>query len=572
MQPETELGAPYRAEGSARLFERVLTLAQERLGMDIAWLSEFTQGEQQVRAVTGDSAPFGVAEGTATPYEAAYCSRVVAGTLPNAISDARAHEVTRDLPITQELGIGAYAGVPVRLEGGRLYGMLCCISRDATRVGDAEVAFLSILAQLIAEELTRGQAAREDRQARVARVREAIGGSGLRMHFQPIVDLRTGRVVGAEALARFTGGPSNPALWFAEAAELGLREELELAAVRMALDCLDELPPDVYLSVNSSPQTLICNGLFELVAPHGSRVQVEITEHAAIDDYGPVLPAIARLREKGVRIAVDDAGSGYASLNHVLRVEPDCIKLDRALTRDIDGDPARGALARALVEFGRQVGASIVAEGIETQGELDTLVWLGISSGQGFFMARPASLPMPAEIPVSTPNRILGRSQAAALHDLAVAVADSSDAETIGHPVLEALLALTGLESAYVSIHHIDDEVLEHRWVVNASTLSIAEGTVIPWERALSQRLMTLGRQWTSDVPGDLPGSESAELHGIQTFLSLPLTVGRDRRIVGMLCALGRQRRFLGEDVMAQARLLSRLLGDRLEYDERARA
>jgi EAL domain-containing protein (putative c-di-GMP-specific phosphodiesterase class I) len=135
---------------------------------------------------------------------------------------------------------------------------------------------------------------------------------------------------------------------------------------------------------------------FELVreVPAG-RLVVELTEHDRVDDYAYLLQALTRLRDLGARIAVDDAGSGFASLQHILNIRPDIIKLDLALTRDIDTDPARRALASSLVMFGRDIGAVIIAEGIETRDELDTIRALGLQHGQGFYLAHPSELPVP---------------------------------------------------------------------------------------------------------------------------------------------------------------------------------
>ena len=95
---------------------------------------------------------------------------------------------------------------------------------------------------------------------------------------------------------------------------------------------------------------------------------------------------------------VDDAGAGFASLRHVLGLSPDVIKLDLSLTRDIDSDPVRRALAASLVAFAREIGAAIVAEGIETGGELETLRALGVTHGQGYYIARPLSGPVPERV------------------------------------------------------------------------------------------------------------------------------------------------------------------------------
>jgi EAL domain-containing protein (putative c-di-GMP-specific phosphodiesterase class I) len=99
-----------------------------------------------------------------------------------------------------------------------------------------------------------------------------------------------------------------------------------------------------------------------------------------------------------MQFMIDDAGAGFSSLKHVLRLHPDVIKLDLALTHDIDSDPVRRALAASLVAFAREIGATIVAEGIETHGELETLRALGVTHGQGYYLARPGPGPVPERI------------------------------------------------------------------------------------------------------------------------------------------------------------------------------
>ena len=119
---------------------------------------------------------------------------------------------------------------------------------------------------------------------------------------------------------------------------------------------------------------------------------LEITEHAHVDDYDQLLGALQPLRQAGVRVAVDDAGAGYASLQHILQLKPDLIKLDMALTRNIDADRPRRALASALIGFAQETGSRIIAEGVETAGELAVLRDLGVEKAHGFFLGRPTSL------------------------------------------------------------------------------------------------------------------------------------------------------------------------------------
>lgn len=217
----------------------------------------------------------------------------------------------------------------------------------------------------------------------------------LRMAFQPIVDLDDCRVEGVEALARFTLHPDwGPQEWFDEAGAVGLRVELEEAALHTAVGDVDRFPAGWFLSVNLSPEAVMSGGALRILEGAGvDRLVVEVTEHAQVADYGELLRALADFRSSGGRLAIDDAGAGFASLRHVLVLLPDVIKLDMSLTRGIDQDRSRRALASALVSFASETDATIFAEGIETPEELVTLRDLGVRYGQGFYLARPRLLP-----------------------------------------------------------------------------------------------------------------------------------------------------------------------------------
>jgi EAL domain-containing protein (putative c-di-GMP-specific phosphodiesterase class I) len=230
----------------------------------------------------------------------------------------------------------------------------------------------------------------DDRDAR-RRVEAVLAGSGLSMVFQPIIDLKTDRIAGWEALARFAGHPvRQPDLWFAEAQRVGLGAELQLAAAHRALAQLPDLPPHAYLAINVSHDVAGAPELMRLLHNVDShRVVIELTEHMQVEDYPALISAVRNIRAAGARLAIDDTGAGYASFSSILRLAPDLIKLDRILTTGIDVDPARQALAGALVNFAAQTGASVIAEGMETSGELDVIRQLGVGYGQGYFLGRP---------------------------------------------------------------------------------------------------------------------------------------------------------------------------------------
>lgn len=238
-------------------------------------------------------------------------------------------------------------------------------------------------------------------------IRRTIANRSLETHFQPIVNLRSGTAIGTEALSRFPNGPlRSPDVWFAEAASVGLGVDLELTAMEMALEQIRRLPSGLYLSLNASVETIVSEAFRATLddAP-AERIVLELTEHTPVANYQEFAQKIERLRSDGVRLAVDDAGSGFSSFNHILNLKPDIIKLDIALTRGIDKDPARQALGRALLNFGLEAyRTTIVAEGIETAGELETLRSLGCPSGQGFILGRPSRrLGHRPPLPTTTP-------------------------------------------------------------------------------------------------------------------------------------------------------------------------
>jgi EAL domain-containing protein (putative c-di-GMP-specific phosphodiesterase class I) len=380
-------------DGSSEPIERILSLARAALDMDVALLGAF-DGDFVVEAVDGDNEWFDLEVGTRLPVEQTYCRRMTQGELPHLIHDAAADERTADLPLTRESGIGAYIGAPIRLWDGTLYGTLCCLSRSAEpSLNDRDVRFLRVLAEIVADQVDREQLEGEKRKLEWSRIRAILDSDHMDIEFQPIFDLLDCRIVSLEALARFWTEPMRPpSAWFAEATEVGLGVELELAAMRAALLRLDEFPADVAIALNVSPATALDPCFCELLLDVAERVVIEITEHAQVDDYDALRAALAPLRERGAQLAIDDVGAGFANLRHILRLAPDIVKLDLSLTQEIARDPAREALASSLVGFAGGVGASIVAEGISSDEDLALLRTLGVDYGQGFHLARPSSL------------------------------------------------------------------------------------------------------------------------------------------------------------------------------------
>lgn len=227
-----------------------------------------------------------------------------------------------------------------------------------------------------------------------SRIDAIVAGRAFHPVFQPIVDLTTGEVAGHEALSRFdTGLP--PSEVFGEAIRLGATLELEHATLEAAVEqAACSLPPACWLALNVTPTLLLAPGdLHAVLEPAGHRgIVLEISEREPVADYPALRGAIAEIGA-AVQISVDDAGAGFASLAHILALEARYMKLDKSWIRGIDADPAKRALVAGLQSFASETGASIIAEGIETEAQLDTVQRLGLAYGQGYLLGVPERAP-----------------------------------------------------------------------------------------------------------------------------------------------------------------------------------
>lgn len=215
---------------------------------------------------------------------------------------------------------------------------------------------------------------------------------------QPIINVSTGTVVGAEALARF---PSLDGLnveeIFANARRAGWGAELEAACLRLAIAQRDQIPADVYLTVNASPDALGHPLVRSTLQGDLTGITIEITENASSDSAALDI-ALAGIRRQGGRIAIDDASSGYAGLLRLSRMRPDLVKLDRALVTGARGNDVQIVVIEALVSLCRRIGARILGEGVETLDDLRLLGELDVDYAQGWALARPAKR-LPARLP-----------------------------------------------------------------------------------------------------------------------------------------------------------------------------
>ncbi|WP_198152761.1 EAL domain-containing protein [Pseudofrankia sp. DC12] len=384
---------PTEGSGTEQSVLALLSVARHRLGMEVSWLDRRTQDHGLVTdLVDAPGPPPGIIPGFADCSPGTTAGNAMHHREPFvvAMADRCAWPDVREL--ASRNGARAYAGAPVVLCNGSVYGILGCASRSHLPVPrDRDAHLLALLAGVLADCLWPSPATAQTRDQVWLRVQTLIDDGGPDIVYQPVYDVIDGSVAVVEALSRFPAGSGGPEQWFLDAESVGLGRELETAAVRNALRVLPDLPAPAVLSVNASPSVITSRGLADLFAavPAG-HLAVEVTEHARIDDYATVRTIREELRGQGIRIALDDFGAGYCGLQRMLELRPDYVKIDRALISRIDVDPAYEVLARAVVTLSREIGALVIAEGIETAAQLDRVSRVGIRYAQGFHLARPS--------------------------------------------------------------------------------------------------------------------------------------------------------------------------------------
>ena len=341
--------------------------------------------------------------------------------------------------VAAELDVRDVAFVPIR-SGDEVIGLLA-----AGRARDHDVALaerlpaLTVCATFTGAVLGPQVRSRNLRTLDEARVRAIIAEQPYLPVFQPIVDLESRATVGFEGLIRFADA-SPPDKVFAEAARCGAAIDLEAGTLRTILEASRNLPASAWLNVNVSADLVLAGEpLASILRTEDRRIVIELTEHAEVSDYRALRAAIERLRP-AVRLAVDDAGAGYASFRHILELRPDYVKLARAIVHRVDRDPARQALVAGMVQFAAKTGAEIVAEGVESEAEVNELRRLRVALGQGYRLGRPA-LPAPQSGPASgrPPRPAAHNGRAATRQSRAAGEVDIARAVNIGRTLAAAL-------------------------------------------------------------------------------------------------------------------------------------
>jgi EAL domain-containing protein (putative c-di-GMP-specific phosphodiesterase class I) len=303
----------------------------------------------------------------------------------------RAHDA--DLPVVLVTGLPAIDSATDAVEYGAFKYIVKPFEPEVLRSAVERARKLYRLARMKREalKLLGSNAISADRAGLESSFYSAL--DSMWMAFQPILRATDGTVFGYEALLR-TEEPTliRPYLVVDAAERLNALPQLGRKVRQLAAAAMSEAPPDAALFLNLHPLDLADEELFDELAPLtqlASRVILEVTERAAIEDVDAVERRVSQLRERGFRIAVDDLGAGYAGLSSFALLEPEIVKLDVSLLRDIDQSPVKQKLVASMTALCKDMGFLVVAEGIETAAERDCVVSLGCDLLQGFLFARP---------------------------------------------------------------------------------------------------------------------------------------------------------------------------------------
>lgn len=373
----------------------LLKLIRSQFKMDIAFVAEFKYGQRVFRFVEqADSLPK-LMVNTGDPLDQTYCQKIVLNQLPEFIADTSKNPITRQMPVTQKLGIGCYFGTPIVLPSGRFYGTLCCFNREPSTSSEViNEPLMHVIAEFVGQLIAQqNQESLHDLDIRDS-VLELIDADAVEPNFQPIYDAKRESIVGFEALSRFKTQFRKPVEnWFLDAEKSGVGYQLQEHALKKALEAAKRLPEDCYVSVNISPEHLSQNGIKKLLQSFpGERLIIEITEHSAVQDYILLNSLLKELQSHGVRVAIDDVGSGYANLKHIIELEPDIIKLDSSLINGVSSDKKRLAIASAFNSLAKVDGSVLIAEGVETQCDYMALNDLNIPYIQGYIISQPVEI------------------------------------------------------------------------------------------------------------------------------------------------------------------------------------
>ena len=387
--------APKSPETLKTAISSLIRSVRDRLDMDVGFLSEFSQDQRVFRFVDCASDANLVSEDSCGPLKDSFCEMIADGRLKQLVPDTEVSGETDLVPEFTTIPVKSHVSVPVVLSDGHTFGTFCIFSREVKpKLNNRSLMLVRVFADVIAALIEDARKGSEENRRRQEVILDILERDELLLHAQPISALTDRSIQGFELLARLsTDLDLSPAQLFIDADRLGLSSAIGLRVVEKSKEALSVLPANAYVSINVTPAFLLQCDISGIYTPEeAKRIVLELTEHEEIADYDLLNARLKPLRDAGMRLAIDDAGAGYASMRHILLLSPDMLKLDMSLIRDIDQDRDKQSLVAALRGFAEVQGYKVVAEGIETESELTELETLFIGYGQGYLSSRPQPL------------------------------------------------------------------------------------------------------------------------------------------------------------------------------------
>lgn len=382
------------------LIQDILKSLRTEIGMDVAFIAEFHEGQRVFRYIDASETSPPVKPGDGDPIEHTYCQRVIDGQLPDIIFDVTSLPPEEQLAVAEDYKIKSYLCVPITLGNGKTYGSLGCIGHQPNwQIGEQDILLMSAMARVYGEWFESMEKAHEHQHAMAQEVQAALSGDTLEVLYQPIFDITHHKAVGFEALARLRSKEGlSPLSLFKEAEELGHKVELELKAIRLGLQGLDYFRDAQFISVNASMETAISPDLpAALEHADMKRVVLEINDPMDLQIFSKVTKSLRALLNRGLRIALDDRALGTDGLKQLDILGPDIIKLHIRNVLQMKGDRLLKLQASPFSGFSEENACKLIVEGIETRQQLDTILEQGITHAQGYYLGAPVSLLEAAE-------------------------------------------------------------------------------------------------------------------------------------------------------------------------------
>jgi diguanylate cyclase (GGDEF)-like protein/PAS domain S-box-containing protein len=412
-------------------------------------------------------------------------------------------------------------------------------------------------------------------------LRDTLRQRELTLHYQPVVELATGRVSGAEALVRWwhpERGFISPAEFVPLAEESGLVIDLGRwvlgEACRQAREFQDAFPadPPFTIAVNVAARQLtspwlvdeVRKALAESHLPATSLV-LEITEGALMRDAAAIVPTLESLRAMGVRLAIDDFGTGWSSLSRLRSFPVDKLKIDQSFVAEITSSADDAPIVAAIVAMAHSLQLTTVAEGVETLEQLACLHQRGCEEVQGYLLSRPlpadqlmALLANPGgllEPPDAEPAPLSRAEQG--LMGLVAETALPGDGQDRIRPVLAELQRLTGADAVYLTEVDWAEKIQELGFSSGAGP--VPEGVHLPWAGSPCERMLQGGPRLIEDLATAFPAHPLVHRAGVRTLATVPLCAS-DGHVFGTLCAAHCQPGGLGPGTVVLLELFARLL------------